>query len=255
MNIKQIKPLIFGLLIFFQILCFQKTNLARPDLQDNQVFICGLNSASLTSGNLGVILPGKTGNRQLDTAIQLDVLELQKVFGVSARMFLLQEVHGPNALAVRKPLPEVLEKFHIPFQNTSDGMVFFGLNLINSQYDFISKRGYAIPSIMGHEYAHILQYKLHFPFAGKWQELHADFLAGWYTAHRSRFMPQNIRESMATFFDNGDNDEDSPQHHGSSQEREEAFLAGARLNLQNGLLSGRDAYYQGLLYVQSKGAK
>lgn len=253
MNKKRIRLYVVGLLLCFQFLC-PPAKSAQPVFEDSEIFICGLNAGSLASGNLGEILPGKTGNRQLDMAIQSDVLELQKVFGVSARMFLLREADGPNALAVRSPLPEVLEKFHVPPQVTSDGMVFFGTDLIKSQYNFISKRGYAIPSIMSHEYAHILQYKLGFPYHGKWQELHADFLAGWYTAHRSRYVPQNIRESMTTFFDNGDNDLDSPQHHGSSQEREEAFLAGARLNLQNGVMSGREAYNQGLLYLQSKGA-
>lgn len=254
MKNKRSKPIILALLVIFQIFCYQKENLARPDFEDNQVFICGLNSDSLTSDNLGEILPGKTGNRQLDTAIQNDVLELQKVFGVTAKLFLIQEVRGPNALAVRVPLPQILDKFRVPFQATPDGMVFFGTDLIRSQYNFISKRGYAIPSIISHEYAHILQYKLRFPFTGKWQELHADFLAGWYTAHRSRFMPQNIRESMTTFFDNGDNEVNSPQHHGSSLEREEAFLAGVKLNQQNGFMTGTDVYYQGIKYIQLKGA-
>ncbi|MGI8469864.1 MAG: hypothetical protein ACR2N3_15595 [Pyrinomonadaceae bacterium] len=249
---KQIRLYVVGLLLFFQVL-FPQEKSAHPVLQNDETFICGLNSDSLTSGNLGEILPGKTGNRQLDVAIQSDVLELQKTFGVSARMFLLREVNGPNALAVRSPLPQVLEKFHIPFQNTADGMVFFGIDLLKVQYA-TSKRGYAIPSIMSHEYAHILQYKLNFPFRGKWQELHADFLAGWYTAHRARFMPQNMGESMTTFFDNGDTDFNSSQHHGSPQEREEAFLAGAKLNLQNGYVSGREAYNQGILYLKSQGA-
>ena len=251
MNRKRIGLYIIGILLLFQVSSLRE-NLARPVLESNEIFICGLNSDSLTSESLGEILPGRTGNRQLDAAIQNDVVELQKVFGVSARMFLLQEVSGPNALAVRSPVPQVLEKFQIPPQATSDGMVFFGTGLIKSQYNFISKRGYAIPSIMSHEYAHILQYKLNFSLKGKWQELHADFLAGWYTAHRARYMPQNIRESMTTFFDNGDDNFNSPYHHGSSQEREEAFLAGARLNIQNGYMSGREAYNQGLSYLKSK---
>ena len=252
MDKKQIRLCVVEVLLFFQIF-YPLKNSARPVLENDETFICGLNSDSLTSENLGEILPNKTGNRQLDAGIQSDVLELQKVFGVSARTFLLREATGPNALAVRAPLPQVLEKFRIPFQNTSDGMVFFGIELLKTQYA-ASRKGYAVPSIMSHEYAHILQYKLNFPLRGKWQELHADFLAGWYTAHRARFMPQNMLESMATFFNNGDNNFNSPQHHGSSQEREDAFLAGAKLNSQNSYMSGREAYYQGISYLKSKGA-
>ncbi|MGI8495682.1 MAG: hypothetical protein ACR2L1_10290, partial [Pyrinomonadaceae bacterium] len=145
-------------------------------------------------------------------------------------------------------------KFRVSPQSTSDGMIFFGIDLIRSQYNFFSKRGYAIPSIMSHEYAHLLQFKLNFPFRGRWQELHADFMAGWYTARRSRYAPQNVRESMTTFFDNGDYDFNSSQHHGSPEEREEAFMAGARLNFQYANMTGRDAYFRGLQFIRFKGA-
>jgi hypothetical protein len=243
-----------ALVVFFQILCVGVSS-ALPALQGGEIFGCGLNAGASSFSELGAVQPGGTGNNSLDAGIQIDILELQKVFGVSAKMFLLQEANGPNAFALSQPVPQVLGQFRIPAQASPDGMVFFGLGLMKSEYGSEFGTGYAIPSIIGHEYAHILQYKLGFPLRGKWQELHADYLAGWYTAHRSRYVPQNIAESMLSFFKKGDLDFNSPGHHGTPQERQEAFVAGLNLNLRNNVSSGRAAYDQGIVYLQQRGAR
>lgn len=242
-----------ALALLCQLLCPGVAS-ALPAVQGNEIFGCGLNAGASSFGELGEVQPGGTGSNSLDAGIQIDILELQKVFGVAAKMFLLQETNGANAFALNRPVPQVLQQFQMPAQASPDGMVFFGLKLMRAEYSSEFGTGYAIPSIIGHEYAHVLQYKLGFPLRGKWQELHADYLAGWYTAHRSRYVPQNIAESMLSFFKKGDYDFNSQGHHGTPQERQEAFVAGVNLNLRSNVSSGRVAYEQGIKYLQQRGA-
>jgi hypothetical protein len=226
-----------------------ESRLSSPSVRED-IFGCSLNAEILSTGGIGTLLPGGTGNRSLDSSIQTDVQELQRVFRVSAKMFLLQEANNPNAFALSKPLPEVLASFRILPQSTPDGMVILGLNLMQSEYKSQFGTGHSIPSIIAHEYAHILQYKVGFPFTGKWRELHADYLAGWYTAHRSRFVPQNMVESMLAFFKRGDYEYNNLNHHGTPLERQRAFSAGMNLNLKNNVRSGRVAYEQGIQYLR-----
>ena len=228
---------------------------ARVIPQGSGIFGCALNAGVSSFDELGTVHPGGTGNPTLDVAIQTDILELQKLYGVGAKMFLLTEANGPNAFALSRPVPEVLQRFQLPAQATPDGMVFLGVNLMTNEYRTKFGTGYAIPSIIAHEYAHILQYKLGFPSRGKWQELHADYLAGWYTGHRLRFVPQNLAESIEAFFDIGDYDFNNPSHHGTPQERRNTFLAGLTLNLQSQVSSSQVAYNEGIKYLRQQGMR
>jgi hypothetical protein len=79
-------------------------------------------------------------------------------------------------------------------------------------------------------------------------------MAGWYTAHRSRFVPQNIVESMLSFYKRGDYGFNNLNHHGTPLERQQAFAAGVNLNLRNNVRLGRSAYDQGIEYLRQNGA-
>ena len=81
--------------------------------------------------------------------------------------------------------------------------------------------------------------------AGKWRELFADFLSGFFTARRREARPQDAFQAFATFAATGDFHYTDEDHHGTPQERVAAFLAGYRC--------GGDAdaaYTRGLAYFQ-----
>jgi hypothetical protein len=220
---------------------------------------CALNAQSASIDEVGELLPGGTGNPSLDQGIQNDIIEIQRLFGVAAKMFLIRESGGPNAFALSTQHPaegEILRHYNLPPQAAPDGVVVFGVDLMTSEYnDSGFHTGYGIPSIIGHEYGHIMQFKNRFPLHGKWIELHADYMAGWFTAHRARHDPQqNVRESENSFFNKGDYAFNDPSHHGTPAERLAAFMAGLNLNLQSNVSDGRRAYDQGILYLRSQGA-
>lgn len=238
--------------LLFSISAFGQT-VQQPSSEVPETKLIGCSLVSEESIDfLGRMVLEGSGNRSLDLSIQTDVLELQKVFGVSAKMFLFQEVNNPNAFALNEPLMQIMKQFRVPPNTSPDGMVFLGINLMRSEYRSGAGTGYSIPSIIAHEYAHILQYKLNSGLEGKWRELQADYLAGWYTAHRSRYISQNIDESTLSFFKKGDYDFNAPQHHGLPQERLQAFIAGLNLNFRGNIKFARIAYAKSLIYLQQR---
>jgi hypothetical protein len=200
-------------------------------------------------------MPAGTGDYVLDVNINTDVSELMRVFNVSAPMFLFRETGSPNALAFSFIPAQVSQQFRVPNYVARDGVVLLGVGLLREEATSGNRTGFGIPSTIAHEYAHILQYKMNFPLSGKWWELHADFMAGWYTGHRIRHVPHNLYESMASFYNNGDYDFNNPDHHGTPQERLDAFEAGACLNLHYNVASSRIAYNEGIRYLRQKGAE
>lgn len=194
----------------------------------------------------------------LDQGIQADIVEIQNRFGVSAKMFLMKEREAPNAFALssrHQARTEILQRFRIPPAFSPDGVVIFGVDLMTSEFRSSFGSGYGIPAVIGHEYAHIMQFKNALPLGGKWMELHADYMAGWFTAHRGRFdRRQNSQESALSFFNKGDYAFNSEQHHGTPDERVGAFMAGFQLNFRQSQPDARAAYESGIAYLRSKGA-
>jgi hypothetical protein len=169
---------------------------------------CAVDARSASIAELGDVLPRGTGFPMLDQGIQADILEIQNHFGVSAKMFLMKERQAPNAFALSSrhdARTEILQRFRIPPAFSPDGVVIFGVDLMTSEFRSPFGSGYGIPAVIGHEYAHIMQFKNALPLGGKWMELHADYMAGWFTAHRGRFdQRQNSQESALSFFNKGD---------------------------------------------------
>jgi hypothetical protein len=179
----------------------------------------------------------------IQKAVRADCVELRRQFGVGAPLFFVDEETSPNAVAIDYPLDKRLP----------DGTVLFGKKLFEREY---AKGRFGIPTTIAHEFAHIMQYKRKFPaMTTKWQELHADFLAGWFTAHRARFWPDNSDPNVSarTVYESGDYQFNNPQHHGTREERFAAFRAGYRLNRQN-VADASFVYTKGLEYIRSQGA-
>jgi hypothetical protein len=92
--------------------------------------------------------------------------------------------------------------------------------------------------IIGHEWAHILQFARGNVKQGKGAELHADFLAGWFLGYATRRQGGPVvdpKDAMSAIFGRGDNLAfNDPQHHGRPVQRAgaiaEGLEAGATVN-------------------------
>jgi hypothetical protein len=192
------------------------------------------------AGNLG--LP-------IDYAIVVEGEELSALFRVYPAIFYLKEYGEPNALAAWAIYKDLLRKEGREASCCPDGTVFMGLNLIAYEWRATGGTGLSLPAIEAHEYAHIAQFKYGFPWQGKWRELHADFLAGWYIAHRARFLVTSPNQAMANFYYKGDYEFNSPWHHGTPEERLFAFQAGFEFNRRSNVASGSLAYQAGIDFL------
>jgi len=173
-----------------------------------------------------------------------DCSAVRQIYGVNAPMILVTEEGSPNAAATQIVLSP----------SGSDGTVFFGTKLITNEFQL--DRGYGIPTIIGHEFAHVLQMKNRLPVSSvHWRELHADFMAGWFTALRAHFRPQNVDASALSIFTKGDWAFNDPGHHGTPEERLAAFKAGVIAQATGQAMDADAAYRQGLEYIKSQGAE
>lgn len=130
--------------------------------------------------------------------------------------------------------------------------------------------GYALIAVLAHELAHGLQLKnqdteeeiykqsilegldkdeseVMLIIAGKFLELHADFLAGYYIGRRSLLLGEGRDVASEVFRELGDFYFWSPTHHGTPSERRQVMLAGYRVGCQE--LSLEKAYEVGADYI------
>jgi hypothetical protein len=187
-------------------------------------------------------------NPTVAEAMHEDADALRNAYGVDAVGVFVQERGSPNACATSTVVTD--DDVGAPVGYHPDGTVFFGVKLIGEEIDAENGYGWAIPAIEAHEFAHILQYKRHFPLEGtKWCELHADFMAGWFMAWRIFHAPTNAVPGMDSFNKMGDNDFTNPQHHGTPAARTAAYKAGFDCLPTNPTAS--QAYDAGIAYLQT----
>jgi len=185
--------------------------------------------------------------------IMTESMVIRDVFRVSAELIFIKEARDPNAYAIYPAEEAILSKYRIPTTKSKDGMVLLGVDLLSEEMNSFYRTGYGIPPILAHEYGHIMQYKHELAHSDKFAELHADYMAGWYTAHRFRYVPQNIDESLMSFYSKGNYGFNSA--HGTPEERVTTFLAGVALNLYYHVSSSKAAYDQGIKYLKANGVK
>lgn len=194
---------------------------------------CSLNSLSAFPSNSG-LLPS-TGNFALDNAFRSESPILSSSFGVTPMGWFYDDSEGENAMAT-----SAVTNFQFP-----DGTVIIGLRLIQAELYRDGGVGLSIPGILAHEYAHIVQFKAGRHPATPVNELHADFLAGWYLARRG-YNYFTVGPAFQSFFSKGGYDFNSPNFHGTPQQRLTAIQAG----FNNGYLFPGAAYQQGLLVAR-----
>lgn len=197
----------------------------------------------------------ETGIQGLDNAILDDITQLEKpeIFNVHVPMYFLND-DMENAFFAPVKVPELIRREGGDPNAPITGTVFFGMKLLRNEYQRSNGSGMSIPAIIAHEYAHAMQSQKGFPYNGKWRELHADFMAGWYTTHRARFRRQDIGQAAANFYQKGDYGFYDEGHHGTPMERKAAFDAGYRLNSQQNVSNGSVAFEYGRRYVEALGA-
>lgn len=164
----------------------------------------------------GTPLAGNLGGG-IDEAILGEGEELSRLLGVYPAVFYLREKGGPNARADVAIYNDLLRQEGRTSACCPDGTVLIGLALLRSEQWATRGTGLSMPAIIAHEYAHIAQFKYKFPWTeGKWPELHADFLAGWFIAHRGRFpVANNAYQAAYSLYYKGDYEFNDPGHHGS----------------------------------------
>jgi len=155
--------------------------------------------ANAGGDELGTPIAGNLNNG-IDEAILQDGDELSRLLRVYPAIFYLKENGRPNAFADTAIFNDLLRQEGRTSACCPDGTVFIGLALLSNEWRATYGTGLSIPAIIAHEYAHIAQFKYKFPWTeGKWPELHADFLAGWFIAHRGRFpLPSNAYQAAAS---------------------------------------------------------
>lgn len=211
---------------------FGSDNSHRLNLQESQG--CWL-AAGIGSPNEGPNLLSSSNNRELDAAHQREGLALIGKFGVTPRGYFFDDGGAPNAYATNKVVNPL----------GPDGTVVFGLQLVNSELRRDGGYGLAVPAIMAHEFAHIVQFKRASTLSTKQKELQADYLAGWYLANR--WVYTDVRPAFQAFFEKGDYEFNNPNHHGTPQQR----LASLQAGFQSKGLTFDQAYQRSSEFVKS----
>jgi hypothetical protein len=212
-----------------------------------QSVCCLLGSSSLSG--LGRPITGNL-NTTWEKGLLEDHAALIKLFKVRPHMFYLEEEGGPNAFSTNQVFPDLLAAEGVTEKDSPDGTIFLGLKLIQMEARNTKGSLFSLPAILAHEFAHSVQFKTGCLLQGKKRELHADYIAGYFIAHRARFRKQSTAQAAKNFFAKGDYMFNDAQHHGTPEERWNAFWAGYQLNKASKAPSGVYAYNQGLLYLR-----
>jgi len=160
-------------------------------------------------------LRGTTGDSRLDEVAAEEVERLRGMFALNPAFFFIDDRNAPNAYAT----PEVRDP------QRPHGTILFGITL-HSSVMAKSLGGTPIPMIMAHEFGHLFAYHSKLRYAGKRNELLADYIAGTYMFYRMSWKPTNKEDTLRTFFEIGDYSFNDPQHHGTPQERYTAVSRG-----------------------------
>lgn len=130
----------------------------------------------------------------------------------------------------------ILDERHILLRNAyanSSGKIYFGKNMF-----FYTIRHYnelAVAGILAHEWGHRVQYTFGFnkDLENPELELEADAMSGFYMALNKGFAWSQIEGYYESTLSTGDYDVESPQHHGTPNQRVAAAYLGVELALES----------------------
>ena len=201
-------------------------------------FASSVRNAALTIHDLEeMMISQSSGHALTDQNLSDHITSLNEYFSVSPGCFFFDEQGSPNALASSIPLDS----------RFPDGTVLIGRKLVQRLLEHQSAKVFhlSIASVLAHEWAHIEQYKSgqQFDWSAR-QELDADQLSGRYIGHIGGYTssrlsvtgtgrlvddpntPADITSVSQLFFGLGDTEYGNTNHHGTSLERQNAFLLG-----------------------------
>lgn len=212
----------------FETLSFDRGNLQRYENGDETIFV-------------------HSNNHEFDFALAKMLSNISDAFGVLPAFIYYDDSAGKNAYANGTKR-----------MNRTDGTVAFGLGLLA---DKLARRpdGSHVAAVCAHEFGHIVQYKHSINLTEnaptvKLQELHADFLAGYFAAiHKESHPNYPAAEFALSQSDGGDPYTWEPSHHGTQEERGNAVVAGFNAR-KNSRLDLDAAIDRGISYVKSIGS-
>ena len=164
-----------------------------------------------------------SGDRELDYAVAQTLSRLTDTWNVLPGFAWFDDTAAPNAFATQRRL-----------LSREDGSVLFGRRLLERCLKAREHPDVVISAVCAHEFGHIAQYKYGLSkkiAAGqttvKRNELHADFLAGYFAGLRKVEKPDFPAAVYATTqYGFGDYRTDSVRHHGLPEERAAAIVKG-----------------------------
>lgn len=186
-----------------------------------------------------------SGDRELDYALAQTLSRLTDTWNVLPGFAWFDDAAAPNAFATTRPL-----------LSRSDGTVLFGRRLLARCLKAREHPDVAVSAVCAHEFGHIAQYKYGLTrrlSAGeatvRRNELHADFLAGYFAGMRKLEKPDFPAAVYATTQHAfGDHRTDSARHHGRPEERAAAIVKGFEVAFRD-RRSPAEALQIGMSYV------
>jgi hypothetical protein len=196
---------------------------------------------------VGAELAGSTGDPQQDKALGLALVRLSQLFAERPGFGFYDDSDAPNAKA--DPETGVAGTW---------GTVLFGTRLFKDLMTRFDDRGVTVLAVTAHEFGHIAQF--HRGIFGtlnehqrtvKKSELHADLLAGFFLGNRKMDTGTlRIRTAGVALYQIGDYGFNSPDHHGTPEERVAAAEYGYSFAARKA--SFNDTFNKGMEWVLSQ---
>jgi hypothetical protein len=186
-----------------------------------------------------------SGNRELDYALAQTLSRLTDTWNVLPGFAWFDDAAAPNAFATSRRL-----------LSRGDGTVLFGRRLLQRCLKAREHPDVVVSAVCAHEFGHIAQYKYGLSkrlganqTTVKRNELHADFLAGYFAGVRKMDKPGFPAAVYATTqYSFGDHRVDSARHHGRPEQRAAAIVKGFETAFRD-RHSPAEALQIGLKYV------
>ena len=187
----------------------------------------------------------RSGDRDFDRALAQTLAMISDLLQVSPGFAYYDDYDGMNAYAT----PRVK-------LNGADGTVLFGQAFLRKLRAGRESPEVAVVAVCAHEFGHILQFKhgltarvRNGDATVKRSELQADYFSGFFAGHRKKVLPSYPAAVGALAqYNVGDHSLNSPQHHGTPEERGAAFVRGFEAGYRENLALG-DAIQQSVAYA------